>query len=60
MKGTAKDGSKTLVFTPEQSRFFEVQSFGPSGNDEVTTSYHSLSADSLREQALGDWNVSIN
>lgn len=60
MKGTAKDGSKTLVFTPEQSRFFEVQSFGPSGNDEVTTSYHSLNADSLREQALGDWNVSIN
>lgn len=29
MGGTAKDGTKSLVFTPEDSRFFEYQSRGP-------------------------------
>lgn len=29
MTGTARDGSKTRVFTPEESRFFEYHSSGP-------------------------------
>lgn len=29
MGGTARDGSKSRIFTPEESRFFEYQSTGP-------------------------------
>lgn len=29
MPGTARDGTKTRIFTPEESRFFEYQSSGP-------------------------------
>lgn len=60
MKGTAKDGSKTLVFTPEQSRFYEVAASGPGASGDTVTPYHEMNTVLLRTQALGDWHVLVN
>lgn len=69
MNGTAPDGSKTLVFTPEQSRFFEVNTQGKSANQDASqhTSQHStqktaapytlLDTATLRGLVLGDWVI---
>jgi len=57
MAGTARDGSKSRIFTPEESRFFEYQSRGPGAVinpqrpqlTEVQLAHYSL------DRIFGDW-----
>lgn len=59
MNGTARDGTKSQVFTPEDSRFYERGSYGPGAFRENAASKHfnsSLSDDEIRKAVLGNWS----
>lgn len=57
MGGTARDGTKSAVFTPESSRFFEYKSQGPGAivNPERRQLSDRQAAAYSREKILGDW-----
>ena len=58
MAGTAPDGTKSRIFTPEESRFFEYKSTGPGAA--VNAQRPQLSdgqlADYALDKILGDWH----
>jgi len=58
MRGTSRDGTKSTVFTPETSRFFEYQSHGPGAS--VNEQRRQLSDEQAekftRERILAGWN----
>lgn len=57
MRGTGRDGSKSLVFEPADSRFFEHNSYGPGAI--ITGKRRQLPAHQVRRytrsEILGDW-----
>ncbi len=56
MRGTARDGSKTRVFTPEESRFFESGSYGPGAYRENNRGKTiEVNQKELRDQFLKGW-----
>ncbi|MBD1389016.1 pectin esterase [Neiella sp. HB171785] len=59
MKGTARDGTKTAVFTPQQSRFYEQGSYGPGATrDDIGLSWQpSLSIEQIHDYLFTDWQA---
>ncbi len=59
MRGTARDGTKSRVFTPEESRFYEYFNFGPGAA--VNPARPQLTAEDAAQYTLdnifGDWKV---
>ncbi|WP_233998928.1 pectinesterase family protein [Microbulbifer pacificus] len=57
MRGTSRDGTKSTVFTPEDSRFFEFESHGPgaSTNDKRRQLSQVQAATYTRERILAGW-----
>lgn len=57
MAGTARDGSKSRIFTPEESRFFEYQSHGPGAavNAQRPQLSDAQAADYTLAAIFGDW-----
>lgn len=57
MRGTSRDGTKSTVFTPEDSRFFEFESHGPgaSTNDKRRQLSQAQAATYTRERILAGW-----
>lgn len=57
MRGTSRDGSKSTVFTPENSRFFEFASHGPGASN--SPKRRQLSEEEARRYSvaniMGDW-----
>ena len=63
MNGTARDGSKSDIFRPEDSRFYERGSTGPGAQPldlykERRALPSSDSLESIRDAVLGDWDPS--
>lgn len=68
MRGTAPDGTKSLVFTPADSRFFEYQSYGPGAElvEQRERTGAELDAETLqqlkrewRTKVLGAWQQAL-
>ncbi len=59
MAGTARDGSKTAIFQPQDARFFEVGSYGPGAKRRDVGMTWTPSADvrTLREAFFRDWQL---
>lgn len=60
MNGTARDGTKTRVFTPEESRFYERGSRGPGRPQGESAKMRkvldsSVSIDKIKSEMLGNW-----
>jgi len=57
MNGTARDGTKTRVFTPQESRFFESGSHGPGARrtDIGLRWSDALPIDAITRVMLQDW-----
>jgi pectinesterase len=57
MGGTARDGTKTRIFTPQESRFFEYQSTGPGAavNAQRPQLTDEQAAEYSLEKIFGDW-----
>jgi pectinesterase len=60
MPGTARDGTKTHIFYPQDSRFWEAGSYGPGARyKDIGISWKpTLSVEQIRQIVLGDWNAS--
>ncbi|WP_052417292.1 pectinesterase family protein [Cellvibrio mixtus] len=58
MPGTARDGTKSRIFTPEESRFFEYQSAGPGAaiNAQRPQLTDEQAVDYSLEKIFLDWN----
>ncbi|MEN0036438.1 MAG: pectinesterase family protein [Cellvibrio sp.] len=61
MPGTARDGTKSRIFTPEESRFFEYQSSGPGAaiNPQRPQLTDEQLADYSLEKIFQDWRPQI-
>lgn len=59
MNGTARDGSKSRVFTPAESRFYEYNSSGPGAMRENNEGkiLEKVDLTALKEEMLGDWSI---
>ena len=57
MPGTARDGTKSRIFTPQESRFFEYLSYGPGAaiNSSRPQLTEAQAASYSLSQILGDW-----
>ncbi len=55
MNGTARDGSKSRVFTPEESRFVEARNHGPGALSETATEWQKVNLEAIRKIMFGDW-----
>jgi len=57
MRGTARDGTKSRIFTPEESRFYEYQNFGPGAqvNDKRPQLSAAEAAQYTLENIFGEW-----
>lgn len=57
MSGTARDGTKSRIFTPAESRFYEYNSGGPGSQREGNEGkvLEELDVENLKKQMLGDW-----
>ncbi|WKT60976.1 pectinesterase family protein [Microbulbifer thermotolerans] len=57
MRGTARDGTKSALFTPEDARFFEYQNYGPGAK--ITSTRRQLSERQaekfVRKKILNGW-----
>ncbi|WGL16690.1 pectinesterase family protein [Microbulbifer bruguierae] len=61
MRGTSRDGTKSTVFTPEESRFFEFENHGPGAivNNKRRQLTEHQAAIYTRERILAGWNPDI-
>lgn len=61
MPGTARDGTKTHIFTPQESRFFEYQSSGPGAaiNDQRPQLTDEQAAAYTLENIFQDWQPTV-
>ncbi|MFO1390295.1 pectinesterase family protein [Cellvibrio sp.] len=61
MPGTARDGTKTLIFTPDKSRFYEYKSTGPGAA--VNAKRPQISKEEVANYSvakiLGDWHPQL-
>ncbi len=61
MAGTARDGTKTQIFTPEKSRFYEYKSTGPGAT--VNSKRPQISEEDIGRYSiskiLGDWHPQL-
>lgn len=62
MNGTARNGSKTDVFYPEDSRFFEYKNYGPGAkvNQHRRQLTESEVSEYSKEKILGNWQPNFN
>ena len=62
MPGTARDGTKSRIFTPEESRFFEYRSSGPGAaiNSQRPQLTDEQAADYSLEKIFVDWQPQHN
>jgi pectinesterase len=62
MRGTARDGTKSRVFTPEESRFFEYQNTGPGAavNDKRPQLKAEQAERYTLEEILSGWQPPVN
>lgn len=57
MSGTARDGTKSRIFTPAESRFYEYNSGGP-GSERINNEGHvwqAVDVDALKKTMLDSW-----
>ena len=61
MRGTSRDGTKSTIFTPEGSRFFEYQSHGPGAavNEQRRQLSDEQAEKFTRARILAGWNPAI-
>lgn len=61
MRGTGRDGTKSTIFTPEESRFFEYQNHGPGAvlNSHRRQLSRDRAAEFSRKEILDGWKPSF-